>query len=1065
MLIAPKTLEKVRRLEETYHARIYTPIAPVACLYWETAEHLRAVPGPEAAWAACSPGTIWGTAWGSAWFKATVTLTPEQARRSVYVTARTGGVEALFWKDGQPAGIFNFDPWIKVRGDHRTQLVAAQPEAGRPYELAFEAYAGHPSVGSQPLETTASQQPYLVSFVRRFDGVELCHREEAIAQFVFDLRALNQLSVALPADSFRKGEVDAVLARVFAIVVQDPEHSPRSVWEPALAEAHALLRPLLDRKNGDSAPFAGLIGHSHMDTAWHWTQDETIRKCARTYANALHLMEQYPEYLFIQSSALHAEWMRLHYPAIFEGIRRRVAEGRWEPNGGVWIEPDVNLAGGEALIRQFLAGQTFTRQHYGYTSDTFWLPDSFGCSAALPQIMRGCGIRNFLTTKLTWNESNTFPYDTFWWEGLDGSCVFTHFNDIHCAPDPETLINKLHGTGPRDFRVVQNCVRHKDVNQRRLVSYGIGDGGGGPDAHMIEMARRCRDLEGCPRAEHMTVSAFMKSLERSAPDAPRYVGELYLEAHRGTLTQLHEIKRRNRQAEGALREAEAMLVLCDCLNNALTSGPDRGGSGPSQLGKQKLASLWPILLVNQFHDILPGTSIPEVHDRAIAELGRVVDEAHAVASASAAACVQAAADPKLTVFNTLGWVRNEVWLTGCPPDVRVTGEGVECQTVETPWGERRLIASGLKIPALGARSVALQACGVAAASDPFQWDGRVLTSPHLTLRLSDQGALESVWLNAAQRELAGPGELPLNTFLFGEDVPAAWDNWDVDADLALKLKPVLQLTERVVASRGPLQFRLRQTYTFGQGSRLVQDVVVHAGQARIDFETIIYWRAPHHFLATVFPLAVRAPSARHEIQFGHLERPTHRNTSEDRARFEVCQLKWTDLSENRFGVALLNDGKYGVSVQGGTLRLSLHKGGCHPDPRGDQGDHVCTYSLVAHEGGFRAESVVRPAYELNAPVTAVPGRLVETGASLFTVDAPNVVVETVKPAADGRGYVIRLYECERQATRVHLRFARPPAEVALSTMLEEEPQPVSVQEGGVALAFRPFEIKTVRVWP
>jgi alpha-mannosidase len=717
----------------------------------------------------------------------------------------------------------------------------------------------------------------------------------------------------------------------------------------------------------------------------------------------------------------------------------------------VWIEPDVNLAGGEALIRQFLAGQTFTRRYFGYTSDTFWLPDSFGYPASLPQIMRGCGIRNLLTTKLTWNESNTFPYDTFWWEGVDGSCVLTHFNDIHCAPDPETLINKLHGTGPRDFRVVQNCVRHKDVNSRRLISYGFGDGGGGPDAQMIEMARRCRDLEGCPRAEHTTVSAFMQNLAQHAVAAPRYVGELYLEAHRGTLTQLHEIKRRNRQAEGALREAEALLVLA-------------GERVPVGLGA-RLAAAWSTFLPNQFHDILPGTSIPEVHDRAIAELGRVVEDARAVASDSAAVCVKAVGDQSWTVFNTLGWVRDEVWLTGYPPDVRVAGEGMESQSVETPWGERRLFVSGLQVPALGSRRLVLQPIAHAAVADPFEWDGRVLKAPHLTLRLSDQGALESVLLHAGQRELAAAGELPLNTFLFGEDVPAAWDNWDVDADLALKLKPVLQLTERAVVSRGPLQFRLRQTYTFGQGSRLVQDVVVHAGQARIDFDTVMYWCDPHHFLATVFPLSVRAPSARHEIQFGHLERPTHRNTSEDRARFEVCQHKWTDLSENRFGVALLNDGKYGVSVLGGHVRLSLHKGGCHPDPRGDQGDHVCTYSLVAHEGGFCVESVVRPAYELNVPVTAVPGRMVDAGESLFTMDAPNVVVETVKPAADGRGYVIRLYECERQSTRVSLRFARPPAEVILTNMLEEEPQPVPVQEGAVALAFRPFEIKTVRVIP
>lgn len=1044
MLTSPKTLEKMRRLESTYQALVYEPLEILSCVYAETDAHLRAVPGDELAWQPCPAGTVWGRAWGSAWFRATVEITTEQAGEPLYVTARTGGVEALFWLQGKPAGLFNFDPWVKNRGDHRAQLVTAHPAVGQRLDLAFEAYAGHPFEGCQPFDSIHNQGQYPLPFTRTFGGVELCHRQDLVEQFVLDLRALNQLSSALPAESFRKGEIDAALTRVFALVPQDPLRLPRENWRTALAEARELMKPLLARRNGDSAPRAGLVGHSHMDTAWHWTMDETIRKCARTYSNALRLMEQYPEYRFVQSSALHAEWMRRHYPAIFEGIQQRVAEGRWEPNGGGWIEPDVNLAGGEALIRHFLHGQAFTRKYFNYTSDTFWLPDTFGYSAALPQLLRGCGFRYFATTKLTWNETNTFPYDTFWWEGIDGTRVLAHFPDIHCPPDPETLINKLHGTGPKDFRVVQNCVRHKDVNQQRLVAYGFGDGGGGPDAQMIEMARRCRDLEGCPRAEHTTVSAFMKDLEQHVSAAPVYVGELYLECHRGTLTQMHEIKRHTRQAEFALREAEAMLVLA-------------GPRASRELGA-RWGAAWQTFLPNQFHDILPGTSMPEVHDRATAELGQVIDEARAVAAAAGAVQVQPARAPRLTIFNTLGWRRDEATLTGLSRAMRLTESGVTSQAVETPWGEARLVVAGLDLPALGARSFALHAGAAAEEAGPFTWDGRVLESPHLVMRLSENGGLASLWLKAEQRELAAPDELPLNTFLFGEDVPAAWDNWDVDADLALKLKPALTRVSREVVARGPLQFRLRQVFTFGQGSRLVQDVVVSARQARIDFETLIQWRDPHHFLATVFPLAVRAPSARHEIQFGHLERPTHRNTAEDRARFEVCQHKWTDLSENRFGVALLNDGKYGVSVTGGTLRLSLHKGGTHPDPRGDQGDHICTYSLLPHAGGFRAETVVRPAYELNLAPTVVDG--VADSGPLLAVDAPNVVVETVKPAEDGRGYIVRLYECERSATRARIRLA---GTVFETNLLEEDQQPLATKDEVLELEFRPFEIKTLRV--
>jgi alpha-mannosidase len=362
---------------------------------------------------------------------------------------------------------------------------------------------------------------------------------------------------------------------------------------------------------------------------------------------------------------------------------------------------------------------------------------------------------------------------------------------------------------------------------------------------------------------------------------------------------------------------------------------------------------------------------------------------------------------------------------------------------------------------MGGRSFSLVLSAISQANDPFVWNGHEVTSPHLAVRFAEGGGLSSVRMIDSGRELAAGNTIPLNTFLFGEDVPAAWDNWDIDADLQLKLKPELSLVDQCVAARGPLQFRLRQTYTFGRGSRLIQDVVVHARHTRIDFETLIEWRESHRFLSVVFPLAVHAPSARHEIQFGHIERPTHVNTSEDRARFEVCQHKWTDLSENRFGVALLNDGKYGVSVRRGTIKLSLHKGGCHPDARGDAGDHMVTYSLFPHNGAFAAESVVRPAYELNITPTMLDGAV--SSSSLLTVDAPNIVLETVKPAADGRGYIVRLYECERQATRTTVRFARSPVDVWTTNLLEEQSQSVPIREGAVELDFRPFEIKTIRV--
>lgn len=945
----------------------------------------------------------------------------------------------MLWVDGVPCGIFNHADYKWQRGDHRALLLAGSARRGQVFEIAAEAYAGHMIAGMHPGDTPETQDAYRAPFERRFEGVAVAVRDETVKDFVMDLHTARTLAEALPERSFRKGELLAAFDEVFAAVWEEPERVEEAVWREGLARAQAVLTRVLSKRNGESAPRAGLIGHSHMDTAWLWEIDETIRKCARTYSNVLRLMEQYPEYRFIQSSALHAEFMRVNYPAIFEGIKQRTAEGRWEPNGGVWVEPDVNLAGGEALIRQFLAGRRFTREHFGYTGDTFWLPDTFGYSAALPQILAGCGIRYFLTTKLTWNDANSFPFDTFWWEGIDGTRVFTHFNDIHCAPDPGTLINKLSGTGPKDFRKTENCVRHPDVNQARLVSFGRGDGGGGPDFEMLEMARRVGDVEGCPQAGYVSVSDFMTGLERAAVRAPLYAGELYFEGHRGALTQQAAIKRLNREAEFALRGLDY------CAARARLAGVAGDAA--------RLDGLWRVLLLNQFHDILPGTSIPEVHDRAIRELGQLAADARMFSAELLGALAEG--DAKcISIHNTLGWRRDAGWI---PAEAGVP-DGVVSQVIEAPWGERRRVLAGLALPPLGAASFATRDASAAEAgvsgATPFVFEGGMLRTPHAELRFDGHGRIVS-WVDARSgRELRDERGGPLNALVFGEDIPAQWDNWDIDEDLELKLAPVLDAAGFRVVADGPLQMRLRRTVTLGRKSVLTQDLVVHAHAAQVDFETVVDWEEPHRYLGVEFPLAVRAPVARHEIQFGHLLRGTHRNFAEDRARFEVSQHKWSDLSEADFGVALLNDGKYGLSVLGGRVRLSLMKGGGHPDPRGDKGVHRFTYSLLPHAGGWSVESVVRPAYELNTPLIVHAGGT-RANAALIAEPEAGLVIETVKPAEDGRGIVVRLYDAAGAASRMTVEPAGALAVAGECNLLED---PVEAK-----VWYAPFGIRTVRL--
>ncbi len=475
MLTERKIPSKLEQIEQRYTALRFERLADIPMQMAETLEHFRQEPGPEAnlAWQPAAPGLKWGDNWVSAWFRGDITLPESAGGRRLFVRAQTGG-ETLFFVDGCPRGVFD--------DNHPVVMMASHGVAGRSYRLAFEAYAGHFIPGVMPAER---KQPD-PSKSRTFNGIELVLEREDVSGFVFDLKVLRQLVKALDEHSLRRNRVLRELACVFALVDAMPDEAPEAQWRPKLAQAREIMRPLLECRNGSTAPFMGIIGHSHIDTAWLWPLEETWRKCARTFSSVINLMEQYPEFLFMQSAPCHTDVIRREYPWLFDRIRDMVAVGRWEPNGAMWVEPDCNLASGEALVRQLLVGQRATREWFGYTADTLWMPDVFGYSAALPQLLRQAGVRFFCTTKIAWNDTTRFPYDTFTWKGIDGSSVLAHFNAIHCWPDPETLTAQW------------NWVQHKDVQDRRLCAYGFGDGGGGPMAEMIEVSRRVADLEGCP---------------------------------------------------------------------------------------------------------------------------------------------------------------------------------------------------------------------------------------------------------------------------------------------------------------------------------------------------------------------------------------------------------------------------------------------------------------------------------------------------------------------------------------------------------------------------------------
>ncbi len=1028
----PKLPKKLEAVIGRYTPLSFEPVRNVSVEWAETKEQFRSVPeGAGLRWRRARPGMQWGRAWTTGWFRGAVQVPATCKGQRLYLRADTGAPEGLLIVDGEHRGVF--DP------NHPVVMMAAAGNPRHRYHVAVEAHAGHPCIGTQPDDDNSGQD-----YRRTFGGFDVLLQREDVVGFVFDLQTLLQLAAALDENSLRRGRILAGLGDVWQAIDAMPAEVAESSWRPKLEAARRIMRPLLAAKNGDSTPFMGIVGHSHIDTAWLWTIAETERKCARTFSSALNLMEQYPEFRFLQSAPYHADIVRREYPALFKRIQAAVATGRWEPNGAMWVEPDCNIPSGESFVRQLLLGQQFTRKHFGYTADAFWQPDVFGYSAALPQILRQAGVEYFLTTKIAWNDTTRFPYDTFRWKGIDGTEVLSHFNKIHCFPDPKTLIEQWQD------------VQHKESADRRLSAIGYGDGGGGPQYEMLEFARRVKDLEGCPQGEYVTVTDFMKGIAAKAHELPEWVGELYLELHRGTLTSIAEIKRLNRRGEEALRDAEIAWTM---------AGATRGRRYPAA----KLHELWAGFLVNQFHDILPGSSIPEVNDQAIAEMTDTVAAAGGLAQDALAALAGGAGRKTashLFVLNTLGWTRGggfqlpaESLPAGTVPD----GDGVISQRLRTVTGEERVAIAGVSLPGLGAVSVPLR-LGRSGGRSPFTVRGRVVNTPSVRARFDVTGRITSLLHKESGRELVASGGA-LNTLWLGEDVPAAWDNWDIDFDQQFKMQAQTELLSHTVTD-GPLQLRIRHEISIGAASRLIQDVVFHATSAQIDFETVVHWHEKHRLLKAGFDLDVHVDSARHEIQFGHVTRPTHQNRPADRAQFEVVNHRWTDLSETRFGVALLNDGKYGISVDGAEARLTLLKSGARPDPRGDEGTHTFTYALLPHAGGFSAESVVRPGYELNVSPRVVPTTRSEGLDSLLTVDAPNVVIDTVKWAEDNSGWIVRLYECEGTAAPTRIDFGVEVARVAETNLLEDE---VVAEVGGrgrrVRCTLRPFELKTLWVTP
>ncbi len=982
---------------------------------------------PDLPFTKAEKGEYWEGEGTYCWFRGDFTVPAELDGQTLFIKPHIGGYEALLFVNGKPFGTFASKIVVTAHGNHYCDMVKFAPKAGEKLDIVLEYYAGHFVPGCMPFENTGRTE-----FKFLYNGADICVKDYEAQEFYFDLKTIFQMTEALPKGSFSRAKAVNALLKVY-------ENVPTATDDVAFEDVVAALRTVKDDikevlalKNGDAAPEAAIIGHSHMDTAWLWHVGETVKKCARTYANQLNLMQQYPEYKFIQSSACHGDMIRKHYPELFEDIKKAVAEGRYEPNGGVWVECDCNITSGESMIRQFLWGQRFTRKHFGYTSNCFWLPDTFGYSAAIPQIMKGCAVDYFLTTKIGWNDTNDFPYDTFYWQGIDGTKVFTHFNTTHHHPDVSDVYDRINN---------EVGIKQKSVNNKRMLTFGFGDGGGGPQFEMCEMARRIEDLDGVPKTSYKLVGDFMKELEAECVNPNTYRGELYLELHRGTLTNQHTIKRNNRKSELALRDLEIMTVS-DAVKNDKASD------------SEEIAPLYETLLLNQFHDILPGTCINKAHVESRAETTALIKDA----KEKTELLIKGNDDNTITVINTLSFERNDVLFLKLPEDVMIDGRYDQQRYVNLD-GESILLVQGVKIPAFSSVTLTLKEAEKRFSSS-FLREGNRIAAPLYEVEIAENGTISQYYDKLAMRQIVN-GE-NYNTLMLAEDLPAFWDNWDVDSDYELKFRDASNLVESQVVSEGKVAYIIRNKYQISDKSTVTQDMIMFAATQEIRFDTVMDWNDHHKFLKVAFDSDVFDDFARHEIQFGYAKRPTTRNTSEEQAKFEVLNHKYSDISEARYGVAVLNDCKYGISAKGGSLRLSLHKGGNRPDHIGDvDGLHRCVYSVLPHNSGFNSESVIKPAYMLNVPALQTKGT-VEFNA-LAGIDADNCFIEAIKPCEDAENaFIVRVYEAEGAYTKAKMTFTDKAKKVALTNMLEEETE---VLEGtSPVVTFRPFEIKTVKVY-
>ncbi len=1026
---------------------------------------------PPIDWKPFAGGSHWGGKDYHCCFKAYLTIPQEFAKKEIVIHVRTGATD--LWDTDNPQFLAYIDHELVCAMDlnHSEMILTECAEKDRNYEIGLYAYSN-------------SVSPSIVLTM----NASVIHRD--VEKLYYDLKVPFEVASLLRDDDIKKLQTIQILAETVNLL--DTRKVGNDSFYRSIKEADQYLREnYYDKLCGRQEISVHSIGHTHIDIAWKWTLKQTREKAIRSFQTVLYLMNRYPEYKFMSSQPQLYEFVKEDCPEVYEQIRNRVAQGRWETEGAMWLEADCNLISGESLIRQIMYGKQFFQQEFGKGDNlVLWLPDVFGYSAAMPQILLKSGIRYFMTTKIAWNESNQIPNDVMMWKGIDGTEILTYFITTRdYNPYPELQRKKEFSTtynGRQNASQIMGTwqrFQNKNLLQEVLTCYGFGDGGGGATGRMLEESRRMEQgIPGCPITRQTFVKDFFQLIEKKLEGKrlPKWYGELYLEYHRGTYTSMARNKRYNRLCEFLNTDVELFSVL------------DQVVGGMLLYPEKELKVLWKLTMLNQFHDILPGSSIKEVYDDSQKQYKKIIDEAsrrirQSLTDICKTIAVQAEKNSAtFIVWNQLGF-RRDVMVEFPLQDIEWDNPFNELEVLQEGehlvlqyTAEGKLICQVKDIPSMGWRTLKVcrrenyqkiedKVMHQEAIELPVCLQNNRIETPYYSILLNGNGEIISLIDKEEERELLPAGGCA-NQLIVYQDRPAEYDAWNIDSTYIEKYWTVSELKSLRITEHGPLRTCIHITHKF-MDSIIDQDMILYSHSRRIDFKTVVDWKESQLLLKVAFPMDITTDKAVYEIQYGNVERPIHQNTSWEKAKFEVCAHKWADLAEDGYGVALLNDCKYGYDINESVIRLTLIKSGIFPNPEADQEIHQFTYSLLPHKGDFRMGRVIQEAYDLNRPPysTLMDGEkrpAADQEWSFLEVNQDNVVVEVLKKAEDSNDIIMRMYEAYGRRTKATITLKQLSRhDISECDLMERDytEKNFEYQNGSLSFVIKPYEIKTFRI--